>query len=178
MSGGYFGGSYFGSTGGGVAEADPITLAPSEEGANRQRILTALRQIAADGPFFRVDYDADGLPTIGDATAPAAIEANEVRARFAVPVRNRRADLRERQSWPFVLLMHFPGPQETTVEEWEQALQTPVVVREAAVGSDTRTSRAFRIYLSDVSYQHPPRGGGSATGTQVVANFDVQLSPL
>lgn len=165
----HFSGPYFGGS-------EVVELGEASSGANRERAINAIRAICEEGPFYRVSYDGS-TASIGDAVQAASIEANEVRSQFSEATLNRRELVRDRVLWSFEAHIAFDGPNEVSVEEWERRVgRKPVILGYAQVGGDTRVSRAVRIVLNSVSYEHPPRQG-SAAGTRVFAVFNVIVAP-
>lgn len=177
MSGGYFAGPYFG--GAAIIATPVLALAPVIEGLERQRIIAALQDIMAAGPYYAAVYGDDDKPVVDEdvEVVPASIVANEVKTLFRPARFNRRTRLQERISWPFMAIVQFDAPHETTIEAWEQRMQTPVVLPETTDAGGRRLRQATILY-QDAAYQHPPRGGQSPTGSRIVANFEIELSPL
>lgn len=130
---------------------------------------------ARDESFPTAVYSKErpSLMTEGAGVGAASIEANELRANFQVAEHRGRSIRQERSGWEWLLILRFN--QEVVLEDFEnKLLASPLVI---ARDVDNGVDAQVRLYLDDVSYEHPPRGGAS-NGTKVRYRFSADLMPF
>lgn len=140
----------------------------------RTRIQLALMNAANAGTFYPVSYDVNTkLPSVDDAASvqPQTVLANELTASFGEPVRNRRAEYRERGDWTFELRLEFN--QEVVLERFEESLESEPI---KLARDDLTGLRQVTLELEDADYSHPTMQG-SAKGTRVAYRFNARVSP-
>lgn len=141
--------AYFHASGSLSADLSGTALAPVSQ---VERVQQSLLSAATTGPYYVTQYDADtNLVSVTDTQAsPASIVAEEISARFGVPVRYRLSHRLEKQEWPWEIVIDFHQP--VALEFFEEVLAAnPITLkRDKANGLQQVT-----LELESVDYEHP-----------------------
>jgi hypothetical protein len=136
------------------------------------RIQNALIDLALNGTFYLVSYDADHKAVLGAAVAPAEALANEVTSGFDEPERNRRRYRRDRTEWIWQLRVGFH--QEVVLDAFEEAWNASPIFLPADSGLGYRRCS---LELRRSNYTHPPTQDPKG-GTKVVYEVNARLWPV